>query len=102
MIINPGNIANNLTLYLGLFIIIGGLQKLIVGIKLKKTNDEAAVLTLSTSAFLIVMGAVLVLNIFKNTSLTELSGMFILFYGIIQLSNTILLNNREKEIVKKN
>lgn len=102
MIINPGNITNNLTLYLGLFIIIGGLQKLVVGVKLKNKNDEAAVLTLVTSLALIVMGAILILNIFKNTSLTELSGMFILFYGVIQLSNTILLNNREKEIVKKN
>lgn len=102
MILNPGNINNNLFFYLGLFIIIGGLQKLVVAMKLMKKNDDAGVITLATSVLIIALGAVLILNIFKNTSLTELTGMFLLFYGIIQLANTILLNSKEKEIIKKN
>lgn len=102
MIINPGSLTNNLLFYLGLFIIIGGSQKLVVALKLMNKKDEAGVVTLATSALIIGLGLLLVFNLFKNTSLTELAGMFIMFYGIIQLANTILLNNREKEIIKKN
>jgi len=102
MILNPGNINNNLVFYLGIFLIIGGSQKLVVALKLMNKKDDAGVVTLATAILIIVLGGILVFNIFKNTSLTELSGMFILFYGIIQLANTILLNSREKEIIKKN
>ena len=102
MILNPGNMVNNLVFYFGLFLIICGLQKLVVALKLMKTKNEAGTITLATSILIIGLGMTLFLNVFKNTSLTELSGMFILFFGIIQLANTILLNNKEKEIVKKN
>lgn len=102
MIINPGNLSNNLVFYFGLFLIICGLQKLVVAIKFKKSKDDAWLLTFVTSLLIIGLGLVLMLNIFKNTSLTEIAGMFLLFYGIIQLANTILINNREKEIIKKN
>lgn len=102
MIINPGNMNNNLTFYFGLFIIICGLQKLVVAVKLFKIKDDSRLLTLVSSILIIGLGLIMMLNIFKNTSLTELSGMFCMFFGIIELSNTILLNNKEKEIVKKN
>ncbi|MBR5662030.1 MAG: DUF308 domain-containing protein [Bacilli bacterium] len=102
MILNPGNVINNLTFYLGLFIVIGALQKLVVAIKLINKKDDAGIITLATSIFTMLMGGLLILNIFKNTSLTELAGMFIMFYGIIQLANTILLNSKEKDIIKKN
>lgn len=102
MIINPGKINNNLFFYFGLFLVICGCQKLVVGIKLMKVKDDAGLLTLVTSLLIIGLGLVLVLNIFKNTSLTELTGMFIIFFGIIELANTILLNNKQKEIIKKN
>ena len=101
LIINPGNINNNLTFYYGLFLGVCGLQKLVVGIKLYKEKDDAAILTIVTAVLIFGLGVVLFLNIFKNTSLTQLCGMFSLFFGIIQLSNTILLNNKEQGIIKK-
>lgn len=102
MIINPGGMGNNLLFYLGLFLVISGVQKLAFALKLVKMKDVAGSVTLATGLLIIALGGVLLLNLFKNTSITELAGMFILFYGIIQLANTILLNNREKEIIKKN
>ena len=102
MIINPGKMSNNLVFYFGLFLIICGCQKLVVAIKLMKNKSDAGILTLVTALLIISLGIVLMLNVFKNTSLTELTGMFILFFGIVQLANTILLNNRQKEILKKN
>lgn len=102
MIINPGNINNNLTFYFGLFLIICGIQKGVVGFKLMKAKNDAGFITVMSASLIAILGIVMLINIFKSTSLTELSGMFLLFYGIIQLANTILLNNKEKEIVKKN
>lgn len=102
MIINPGNMNNNLMFYFGLYLVICGLQKLVVALKLMKIKNDAGIITLSTSILIVSLGIVLILNIFKSTPITEITGMFILFYGIIQLANTILLNNQEKDIVKKN
>lgn len=102
MIINPWKLTNTLIFYFGIFLILCGLQKLVVALKLMNIKDEAGILTLFTALLLMLLGIVLLLNVFSNTSVTELTGMFILFYGIIQLANTILLNSKEKEIVKKN
>ena len=102
LIINPGKINNNLTFYFGLFLIICGAQKAIVGFKLRDSKDDTAILTFATAFIIVGLGVVMMLNVFKNTSLTQLSGMFCLFYGIVQLANTILLNNKENTIIKKN
>ena len=42
----------------------------------------------------------MIINPFGNMTLTQLSGVFVLFYGILQFSNTVLLNGKEKEIIK--
>lgn len=102
IIINPGNIDNSLTFYYGLFLMICGLQKLIVAIKLKKVKSEAFVLTLITALFIIGLGVLMITNVFDNISLTRLCGIFFMFFGLIEFANTVLINSQEKEIIKKN
>jgi len=100
LIINPGNINNNLTFYFGAFLIMSGLQKLVLAIKLFKLKDETKILTLVTSIIVIAFGVLVIINPFANMSLTQLCGIFSLFYGVLQFSNTVLLNNKEKEFIK--
>ena len=100
LIINPGNINNNLTFYFGTFLIMSGLQKLVLSIKLFKIKDETKILTLATSIIIIAFGILVMINPFGNMTLTQLSGIFSLFYGVLQFSNTVLLNNKEKEFIK--
>jgi len=100
LILNPGNMTNYLTFYFGLFIIICSCQKLVVAIKLFKIKDETKILTLITAIVIFALGILLIFNPFGNMSLTQLCGVFALFYGVLQFSNTVLLNNREQEFIK--
>lgn len=100
LIINPGNMTNNLTFYFGTFLISSGLQKLFLSIKLFKIKDETKILTLVTSLTIIAFGVIVMLNVLKTMTLTQISGIFSLFYGVLQFSNTVLLNNKEKEFIK--
>ncbi|MCR5788023.1 MAG: DUF308 domain-containing protein [Bacilli bacterium] len=102
MIINPGNIVSNLTFYYGLFMLVCGTQKLVVSTKLFKMKNNAALLTLVTAILIYILGILLIINPFGNMTYNELCGLFTIFYGVIQLANTVLLNNHEDEIIKKN
>lgn len=102
MMINPGNMVNNLSFYYGLFMIVCSLQKLTVAIKLYKKGDDAALLTFVTAALLATLGVLMLINPFGKMSISETCGVFAIFYGIVQLSNTVLLNNHEKQIIKNN
>ena len=102
MMINPGSITNNLNVYYGLFIIVCAMQKLTVAIKLFKKTDDAALLTLVTAILLATLGVLMLINPFGKMSISETCGVFAIFYGIVQVSNTVLLNGHENQIVKNN
>ena len=102
LIINPGNMINNLTFYFGTFLISSGLQKVLLAVKLFKIKDETKILTLITGVSIVAFGILVMLNVFKTMTLTQISGLFSLFYGVLQFSNTVLLNNKEKEFIKNN
>ncbi len=98
--VNFGHLTNYLNFYLGVFFIICALQKLVVAIKLFQINEDSKLLTLVTSIIILGQGILMIINPFGNMTLTQLSGVFVLFYGILQFSNTVLLNGKEKEIIK--
>ena len=85
LIINPGNLTNNLFLYFGIFIIICSLQKLVVAIKLFKAKDTAAPLTLGTSITLIILGFIVLFGPINIMSINKQCGVFAILYGIIQI-----------------
>ena len=102
LILNFGHLNNYLNFYFGIFLIVCACQKLVVAIKLFKIKDETKLLTLLTAVVILGQGILIIINPFGNMTLTQLCGVFVLFFGVLQFSNTVLLNNREKEIIKKN
>lgn len=101
LIINPGNLTNAIMIYFGIFIITCGFQKLVVALKLFKVKDSAATLTLVTSILLVILGFIVVFGPLNIMSVNQQCGIFAILYGIIQFSNTVLLNNHEKQIIKR-
>lgn len=101
LIINPGNLTNAIMIYFGLFIIICGFQKLVVALKLLKVKDTAAILTLVTSIILIILGAVVTFGPLNVMSINRQCGIFALLYGVVQFANTVLLNDHERQIIKR-
>ena len=102
MIINPGNIENNFTLYFSIFLYVCALQKLVVGIKLFRIKDKVAAITVFSAFLIIVLGLALMFNVYSNLNYTEIAGIYSIFFGLIQLTSTSLINNREKNIIKNN
>lgn len=101
LIINPGNLTNAIMIYFGIFIIICGFQKLVVALKLLKVKDSAATLTLVTSILLAILGVIVAFGPLNIMSVNQQCGIFSILYGIIQFANTVLLNDHEKQIIKR-
>jgi len=101
LVINPGNLTNPIMIYFGIFIIICALQKLVVALKLFKAKDTAALLTLVTSIVLIILGGIVSFGPLNVMSINQQCGLFAILYGVIQFANTVLLNDHEKQIIKR-
>lgn len=101
MVINPGNLKNNIMIYFGIFLFSCSLQKLVVAIKLYKAKDSAAALTFVTAALIMLLGIVVFFGPLNSMSVCKQCGVFAMIYGIVQFSNTVLLNDHEKSIIKQ-
>jgi len=102
MIVNPGKVTNSFNLYFSIFLFVCALQKLVVGIKLFKIKDKVAAITTFSAFLIFVLGLALIFNIYGNLNYSELAGLYSVFFGLIQLISTSLINNREKNIIKNN
>ena len=101
LIINPGKLSNNINLYYALFFCVCFMQKLVVALKLFKRKAAAGKVTLVTSLMLLGLGIIMLSGPFNTMSINEFCGVFAILYGVIQFSNTVLLNNHESDIVKE-
>lgn len=102
MILNPFGMDNNLYFYYSIFLVSCAGQKLLVALNLHKIKNPASTITLVTSIMIVALAVLLLINPFGTLTFSELCGLFAIFFGIIELGNTILLNNQDKDIIKKN
>lgn len=102
LIINPGDISNCLTFYLGIYFAISAFQKIYVAIFLFKKKNECALITLVSAIIMLFIGVLVFLNPFNKLMILEVCGLFSIFFGLIGFANALLLNKHSKEILKKN
>lgn len=98
--INPGNMINFLTFYIGLYYIVSGIFRGITTVTLLKLKKESGIITLVTSCLIIGIGTIVILNPFKTIVIQEVCALFTLFYGILSFSNMILITKDSKSIAK--
>lgn len=101
VIVNPISFTLIVTLFIGIWLIISGLFKLISAIKLKKYNEDYWLLILVMGLIVIFCGILLVVNPFDTTmTLTRLVGIFLIFYAILHGLEAMLFKSHVKSIEK--
>lgn len=100
VILNPFAIANILTVGLGIWLIISGGLKINYGARLKLIKENSWLLTLVVGIISVLFGLMVILNPFSKLVLVEVIGLFMLVYGVIDLTNIILIKRRAKDFIK--
>ncbi len=100
VIINPFAIANILTIGLGIWLIISGGLKLNYSLRLKWVKESSWAVTFGVGIISIIFGLLAILNPFSKLFLVEVIGLFLMVYGIIDLTDTVLLKRRAKQFIK--
>lgn len=85
---------NVLTIMLGIYIIICGIQKVIYGVILKKFNESSWLLTIAIGILFFIIGVVSFFT--GGDALVKVTGICIFGYGAINLVDIILLRKRSK------
>lgn len=99
VIVNPFAIANILTVGLGIWLLINGGLKINYAIRLKSINENSWTLTLVVGIISIIFGLMAILNPFAKLVIVEVIGLFLAVYGIIDLTDSILLKKRAKNFI---
>lgn len=101
LIINPFKLLNNIGLLLGIWLIGEALNKYMIYSKYKKKKEKCASILGLSAVITAFMAILLIINPFVAFALTNLSGAFLVFYGIITLSDLVLIKNHSQELLKK-
>lgn len=100
IILNPFAIANIVTIGLGIWLIVSGGLKINYGIRLRNIREAASTITMVVGIISILFGLMVIINPFAKLFLVEVVGIFLMVYGIIDLTNIILLKKRAKNFIK--
>ncbi len=100
IITNPFALTNFLSVAFGVFLIINGLLKINFALNFKSVKEDSWVLVLTMAIVSFLFGAAIIVNPFANLYFTQVIGMFMILYAIIELTHTILLKQRSKVFLK--
>lgn len=100
VILNPFAIANILTMGLGLWLLVSGGLKINYSVRLKNIKEQSWALTLVVGLISIIFGLMVILNPFSKLIIVEVIGLFLVVYGVIDLTDILLLKKRAKSFIK--
>lgn len=100
VMLNPKFIVSIIPFVIGIWMIINGITKLTYSINLNKETD--AMNSIIISAIILVCGIVLVFNPFAGAKvLTQIIGIFIIIYSVLDIIECHTLKKNVKQISKK-
>lgn len=86
-----------LSIFLGIYFIISGLQRINYGIFLKKFNESSWLLTLAVGILFIIIG---IISFFTSgDAVVKVAGICTLGFGVMNLINIILLRRRSRYFI---
>lgn len=100
IVINPFALVNIITIIFGAWLCVSGLVKVNYGLNFKRVNEDSWVLTLVIGLLTLAFGIVVVINPFINLYLTQVLGLFISIYAVLDFTETILLKQRSSAFLK--
>lgn len=100
-IFNSKFVSSILPFVLGIYFIINGISKLQYGIELRKNQVVNYMASIITSILMLVCGVLLIINPFGGAlAITQVLGIFMLVYAILDIYNAIMIRKEVKETVK--
>ena len=100
IVLVPFSVTSFLTICLGLYLIIIGINKVTYGIWFKIGNHSSWLITLVIGIMLIFFGILILSNPFSSLTITRLVGAFLILSSILDITDLILLKKRSDEISK--
>ena len=101
IVFNPLSISSIITIGVGIWMLINGGIKINRSLILKKYNEETWLLLLCIGILTLFSGMLLIFNPFKGTMVvTQVLGIFIIVYSILDSMHWLLVKKRSKEIIE--
>ena len=100
IITNPFSLTNFLAVAFGVFLIINGLSKIHFAINFKAMKESCWLLILAIAIMSIVFGIMVIVDPFANLYFTQMIGLFMILYGVVEVTYMILLKQRSKDFLK--
>lgn len=100
IILVPFSVTTFLTICLGLYLIIFGVNKITYGVWFKIGNDSSWLITFVIGIVLTIFGILVLANPFSSLTVTQVVGSFLILSSILDLTDLVLLKKRANEITK--
>ena len=100
IILVPFSVTTFLTICLGLYLIIFGVNKITYGVWFKIGNDSSWLITFVIGIMLTIFGILVLANPFSALTVTQVVGSFLILSSILDLTDLVLLKKRANEITK--
>lgn len=100
IILVPFSVTTFLTICLGLYLIIFGVNKITYGVWFKIGNDSSWLITFVIGIMLTIFGILVLANPFSSLTVTQVVGSFLILSSILDLTDLVLLKKRANEITK--
>lgn len=100
IIFNPLSLTNAITICFGIWVTLSGALKISHAIYLKNSAEESWSVVFGIGLISTIVGILVIFNPFIELYITQVVGIFMVLYSILDFTNNILLKKRSKEIVK--
>lgn len=102
LILNPTALAKIVPFVLGVWIIISSVTKIQYSLQLKAYNNKAWIPTMIIAAITFCWGLLLLFNPFAGAMvITQVIGMFILIYAVLDLAEVFLIKKNLSDLKKE-
>ncbi|MBQ9833804.1 MAG: DUF308 domain-containing protein [Bacilli bacterium] len=100
ILINPFTLVNIITIIFGAWLCVSGLVKVNYAFNFKKVKEDSWLLTFVIGILTLIFGIVVIVNPFINLYLTQVLGLFISIYAVLEFTETVLLKQRSSAFLK--
>lgn len=97
---SPFALVNALTKLFGIWLAISGLIKVNFGLNFRSVKEESWLLTFVIGTLTFIFGIIVIINPFINLYLTQVLGLFITIYAVLDFTESILLKRRSSAFIK--
>lgn len=102
LIFNSTFVASLLPFVLGVFFIVNGVNKIQYAMELKRQNVVNYTTSLVISILIVICGVLFIVNPFRGAMvITQVIGVFMVVYSVLDISNSIIIKKDMKNIFKK-